>query len=128
MSTLGWGGKGWLTIPSFGNVAEREKSDRRGACVIRAERIISGYQQREPTMTDLTYRTDGMFIRLYAETPAGEAAFNELPPGCESGVMLAQFLPQLKLALRKSGLTIRRIKKRRSTKVSPRDILKQLGV
>lgn len=56
---------------------------------------------------DLTYREDGLFVRFFAETPAGEAAWNVMAAKSDgSGAFLRAHRAAIVAQLRLAGLTV----------------------
>lgn len=73
---------------------------------------------------DLTYRDDGMFVRFYAETPAGADAWRELAREDGVAAVLAPHLPAVLRQLRSAGYSVRRAAR---VKVSDDALLRELG-
>lgn len=63
---------------------------------------------------DLTYLDGGLFVTFFAETPAGESAWEELARHSEgSGRFLSTQLPSVLAQLRAAGFTVHKARPRK---------------
>ena len=76
--------------------------------------------------SDLSYISDGFYITLFANTPEGVEAYNEIAKHYNGVAKLpVQHLPSLKAQLKQANLTIR---KQPKSKLKIEDILAQLDI